>query len=205
METVVRQVGAATGYWPEALESLGHFLRHDAGKAGQEEVPNRVRTLFAELTPESLESRVRFLVTEMPWDYPCDEALDFATRDKRQVEAVRTLVAELVQQPVLLEGVLPQLSRGEQRMTYAFGVAVTDLADSPLDWFGIDHSGHRGDAGERTQLSPAVGLCHRHCRGVPGHRGGAQAEGGAVTRACAGASPALLPARDHPIRYRSGH
>ena len=133
VETVVRQVGAVVGYWPEALEDLGHFLRYDAGKTDQE-TANRARTLIAELTPESLESRVRFLVTEMPWDYPSDEDLDFETRDRRQVEAVRALAAELVQQPVFLNSFLPQLSRGVQRMAYAFGEAVAGHADSPSDW-----------------------------------------------------------------------
>ena len=133
VETVVRQVGAVVGYWPEALEGLGQFLRYDAGKAEQEAV-NRVRTLIAELTPRSLESRVRFLVTEMPWDYPYEEALDLETRARRRVEAVRRLAAELIQQPVLLKGFLPQLSRGEQRMAYAFGEAVAGHADSPPVW-----------------------------------------------------------------------
>ena len=133
VETAVRQVGAAAGYWPEALEGLGQFLRYDAGKTGQE-AANRARTLIAELTPESLESRVRFLVTEMPWDYPCGEALDYEIREQRQVEAVRALAAELVQQPALLEGFLPQISRGGRRMAYAFGEAVAGHADSPSDW-----------------------------------------------------------------------
>ena len=133
VETVVRQVGTMVAYWPEALEGLGQFLRYDAGKTGQE-TANRVRTLIAELTPQSLESRVRFLVTEMPWDYPSDEDLYFETRDRRRVEAVRALAAELVDEPTRLEGILPQISRGEQRMTYTFGVAVADLADAPLDW-----------------------------------------------------------------------
>ena len=77
---------------------------------------------------------MRFLVTEMPWDYPTDEDLDSETRDRRRAEAVRALAAELVEQPTLLKGVLPQLSRGEQRMTYALGVAVAGHSDSPLDW-----------------------------------------------------------------------
>ena len=133
VETVVRQVGVTAGYWPEALEDLGHFLRYDAGKTSQE-VLNRIRTLIAELTPQSLESRVRFLVTEMPWDYPSDENLDLETRDWRQVETVHALAAELIHQPALLEGFLPQLSRGGQRMAYAFGEAVAGHADSPSDW-----------------------------------------------------------------------
>ena len=86
------------------------------------------------MTPESLESRVRFLVTEMPWDYPTDEDLDSETRDRRRAEAVRALAAELVRQPALLEGVLPRLSRGGQRMAYAFGEAVAGHANSPSDW-----------------------------------------------------------------------
>ena len=64
----------------------------------------------------------------------CDEDLDFETRDRRRVEAVRALAAELVRQPALLEGFLPQLSRGGQRMAYAFGEAVAGHADSPSDW-----------------------------------------------------------------------
>ena len=133
VETVVRQVGAAAGYWPDALKGLGHFLKYDAGRVDHE-VIDRIRTLIAELTPESLESRVRYLVTEMHWDYPYDEGLDFETRDQRLTEAVRTLAADLVEQPTLLEGVLPQLSRGGQRMADAFGVAVAGHADSPLNW-----------------------------------------------------------------------
>ena len=133
LEEVVRQMGAAGGYWPEALEGLGHFLRYDAGKTGQE-AANRIRMLIAELTPESLESRVRYLVTEMPWDYPCGEDLGYEAREQRQVEAVHALATELVQQPAFLKGLLPQLSRGGQRMAYAFGEAVAGHADSPLDW-----------------------------------------------------------------------
>ena len=150
VETAVRQMDTVAGYWPEALEGLGHFLRYDAGKTGQE-AANRVRTLIAELTPESLESRVRFLVTEMPWDYPCDEELDFETRDRRRVEEVRALAAELIQQPAVLEGFLPQLSRGGQRMAYAFGVAVAGHADSPSDWLEPVIAAVVGNAGRRTQ------------------------------------------------------
>ena len=65
-----------------------------------EEVARRVRKLIAELQPKSLESRVRFLVIEMPRDFPVGEMprdfpvgekLDFETRERREVEAVRAL------------------------------------------------------------------------------------------------------------------
>ena len=82
VESVVRQVRETIGLWPESLEGLGHFLLYDATAADQE-VTQRVRTLIAELEPQSLEARVRLLVTEMPYDYPCGEELDFDVLDER--------------------------------------------------------------------------------------------------------------------------
>ena len=147
VEKVVHQVDDGIGPWTEALESLGHFLEYDAAGvetqleplwndvAGMDRnVTARVRTLIAELTPKSLESRVRFLVTEMPWDFPCGEKLDFDVHGRRQVEIVRALAEEIVEQPEVLEGVLPQLSRGEQRMVAVFGTAIAESTDLPLDW-----------------------------------------------------------------------
>lgn len=133
VEAVVRQVGIAVGYWPEALESLGRFLAYDVSRV-EREVANRADSLVAELTPESLESRVRLLVTEMPWNYLGGEELDFSIRHHRQVEAVRALAAELCRHPAVLRRVLPRLSRGGQRMAYPFGRAVADLVGSPPDW-----------------------------------------------------------------------
>ena len=150
VEKVVLQVDGGTGRWTEAVEDLGHFLEYDAaGVETQSEplwndvagmdrnVTARVRALIAELNPKSLESRVRFLVTEMPWDFPCGEKLDVDVRDRRQVETVRALAEEIVEQPVVLEGVLSQLSRGEQRMAYIFGEGVAGAigrGDSSVDW-----------------------------------------------------------------------
>ena len=136
VEKVAHQVDGRIGLWTEAMESLGHFLEYEAAGADCK-VTARVRTLIAELRPKSLESRVRFLVTEMPWDFPCGEKLDFELREQRQVEAVRTLAAEIVEQPEVLKGVLPQLSRGEQRMARIFGEAAARAigrGDSPVDW-----------------------------------------------------------------------
>ena len=39
--------------------------------------------------PQSLEARVRHLVTEMPYDFPCGEDLDFDVRDQRQLHSRR--------------------------------------------------------------------------------------------------------------------
>ena len=85
------------------------------------------------LKPGQVEDRVRFLVTEMPWDYPEDEHLELDDREKRQTEAVEGLAAELLRANRLLE-FLPQLSRGNQRKAFEFGRAIGRLADEPLAW-----------------------------------------------------------------------
>ena len=136
VERVVHQVDGGTGRWTMAMESLGHFLEYDATDADYEVIV-RVRALITKLKPKSLKSRVRFLVTEMPWDFPCGEKLDLEICERRQVEAVRTLAAEIAEQPEVLKGVLPQLSRDEQRMAHIFGEAVADSigpGDSSADW-----------------------------------------------------------------------
>ena len=136
VEKAIRQVVDSTGQWTEALKGLGHFLEYDVTDMDRN-VVDRVRALIDELRPKSLESRVRFLVTEMPRDFPCGEKLDFELRGQRQVEAVRALAAEIVEQPEVLKGVLPQLSRGEQRMAHIFGEAVAGSigpGDSSADW-----------------------------------------------------------------------
>ena len=137
VETVVGRVGDMSGQWTEALESLGHFLEYDASKMDGE-IGDRVRALIADLQPKELESRVQYLVTDMPWDFPCGEKLDFDTRDRRKAEAVDTLAAEIVEHLEVLKDVVPRLSRGPQRMAFAFGKAIAseDPAGAPSDWLG---------------------------------------------------------------------
>ena len=150
VEKVIHQVNDGVGQWTEALESLGQFLENDAvgieklleplwnDAAGMDRnVTARVRTLIDELCPKSLESRVRFLVTEMPWNFPCGEKCDFEARGRHQEKTVRALAAEIVEQPEVLKGVLPQLSRGKHRMARIFGEAVADAigpGGSSADW-----------------------------------------------------------------------
>ena len=136
VEPVIAQLGDAAAEWTEAQESLGHALVYNAGSRSHEmteEVARRVRKLIAELQPKSLESRVRFLVIEMPRDFPVGEMprdfpvgekLDFETRERREVEAVRALAVEIVEKPETLERALPQLCRGQPRMAHSFGKAV---------------------------------------------------------------------------------
>ena len=133
VETEVREVGTHLGYWPQALTSLSHVLAYDAAVVGGE-VIDRVKALIAELQPVSLKARIRFLITEMPWDYLKDKESDTEARYQRQVKAVRELTLELLTHPDILSASLPQLSCGQQRMADALGVAVAELADSPVEW-----------------------------------------------------------------------
>ena len=100
------------------MNALGDVLQYDLSglKEGEEK---RVRKLIADLSPQDAVARVRFLVTEMPWDYPVEEGLEFDKREKRQVEIVRALAREMLTQPGALRGCLADLSVGEQRMSVA--------------------------------------------------------------------------------------
>ena len=134
VEKVVKRVcESVDGHWTEAQESLGHFLRFDSGDQS-DDVANRVKRLIEELEPESLASRVRFLVTEMPWGYPSGEDLEFDERDKRQLEAISNLAAEIVVQPQVLDELLPQLSKGDHRQAWSFGKSIAESEASACDW-----------------------------------------------------------------------
>lgn len=131
VETLIATVGGAATEWKEALENLGLFLKDDAV---DKDVAVRVRRLIAKLQPQGLKERVRFLVTEMPWNFPVGEKLDREGRVQRQEAAVRELVVDLVKQPGIFKGLLPQLACGRQEKAYTFGATVAAIADAPLDW-----------------------------------------------------------------------
>ena len=126
-------VAKSGGYWPEALGSLGDILVYDTDalpKGGEE----RIRALIRRLMPTDAASRVRFLVTEMPWDYPVDEKLDFDVRERRQIADVEALAVELLGSADDLCRFLPELSRGNQSMSQVFGRAIAQNAANPLVW-----------------------------------------------------------------------
>ena len=133
VEAAVDQVLAAVDQWPQALETLGGVIVYDSPDMDPDLV-NRVRKLITKLQPKSLESRVRFLVTDMPWDYPREESLEFEVKQQRQLDAVRALASDLVTRPTVLAGFLPQLSHGNQRMAFCFGHAIAESSRTPLQW-----------------------------------------------------------------------
>lgn len=133
VEAVVNRVRDVVAFWPEPLEGLGHFLTFDV-RDPCSDAARRVRALMDSLEPETLEERVRLIVTEMPYDYPCGEDLDFDERDQRQRDAVREVAVELSANQEVLARVLPQLSRGEQRQVRVLGQDLAALLASPSVW-----------------------------------------------------------------------
>ncbi|WP_445487870.1 type II TA system antitoxin MqsA family protein [Rhodopseudomonas sp. RCAM05734] len=133
IERWVAKVRTAHPYWPTALNALGDVIQYDLSglRAGEEA---RVRKLMADLSPQDAFSRVRFLVTEMPWDYPVGEKLSFSQREKRQVEAIRDLARDMLAQPEALHAVLSDLSIGQQRMSVQFGKAIAEMAVDSMSW-----------------------------------------------------------------------
>ena len=136
VESVVRQVIAKVDYWPEGMRSLRSVLIYHAEKIDPE-VTERVRRLVDELQPKNLELRIRSLSNEMAWDYQDIRELDVNEQYQREVEAVRKLASEALQQPATLKASLPRLSRGQPRMALEFGAAVAELADSPPMWLEL--------------------------------------------------------------------
>ena len=133
VENAAVQVREAAGGWPEAIDSLGQFLKYDARKE-EPELIGRVRKLIEQLQPQELESRGRFLVTSMPWDYPSDQELTHRERHEIQTREIEELAAEFARQPETLQRFLPEISRGRQRMAVEFGRALAGDGDAPPGW-----------------------------------------------------------------------
>ena len=117
----------------QAENSLRAVLAFDV-EGLDDDVVSRVRLLYADLQPKTLQSRIRALVTEMSWNYLEDEEPEYEKRFDRQLEAVRELAAELLKQPQVLSGALPGLCRGQQRMACVLGEAIAAHSHSPQQW-----------------------------------------------------------------------
>jgi len=130
VERWIRTARADGEYWPEAIESLGDILQYDAEGMEEGEV-ERIRSLMRELAPSSISDRLRFVVTEMPWDYPCDEHLEYEERGRRQAQALKELAGELLGHREALRAHLPALSSGDQRQSTQFGHFLIEGASDP--------------------------------------------------------------------------
>ena len=133
MEHVALQIGSREELRSEAMKRLGHCISHDTERIGSK-TTDRVRALLRELEPSDLRARARMIVTEMPWDYPCDERLKLAEREQRQREAIRELAIELIAKSDELLDLLPEFCSGYQRKSYQFGMAIVQVSKSPHVW-----------------------------------------------------------------------
>lgn len=133
VERLVEQVGNAIPHWPEAMSALEFTLMHPE-MAEHAELAERVRTLVERVQPKSLETRAGFLVTDMPWEYLSSVDDDYEEQVRRQGEVVRALAGEAIQDREGLKALLPQLSRGQQRMADVFGKAIAELTVTGEDW-----------------------------------------------------------------------
>lgn len=134
VERTVTDITKAQGrYWPQALNSLGSIITYDGGEMPTD-VLDRVHKMIAMVSPDDLSGRLKLLVTEMPWDYPCDENLDFDLRETRQQKAITDVAGEALEQPGILTAALTELSTGEQRMSGPFGAALAAQAEDKLMW-----------------------------------------------------------------------
>ena len=133
VENVVARMRDATGSWSEATESLGDFIQFDAADAAPC-VPDRVRALIRLLQPTTLSERIHDLVSNMPWDYPNGEDLDYDQQVARQLEAVEEVAQDVLRQTPVLAEHLPHLCHGSQRWACVFGERIGARIDSPEDW-----------------------------------------------------------------------
>ena len=136
VEQAVDQIRNVAGCWTDAIGNLSQFLficdasEEDQGRAT---LAARVQKLIKQLQPQELEERGRFLITEMPFDYPGDPKLSHEERSRAQIREVSKLAAEFTRHPETLKRFIPQISRGQQRMALEFGRALA-AADDPLGW-----------------------------------------------------------------------
>ena len=136
VEETVRKVVKQGHYWPQAMASLRNVLAYHVDSVGQQ-TADRVRDLIDGLEPRTLQARVQSLVTESPWNFAHHDEADPAIRMQRHAEEVCGLAAELLEQPETLLELLPQLSRGQHGMTFAFGQNLATHAAYPLEFLSL--------------------------------------------------------------------
>ena len=134
VERWTQEVMETHPYWPEALNSLEQLLRYGSNKLSPS-TKERVDALVSRLTPEGLEYRVRFLVTEMPGGYLGREGMDIGTMDELQSEELKKLAGELLDGGEdKLAKFIPDLSRGRQNRALQFGSFLAEKTEKPLYW-----------------------------------------------------------------------
>jgi hypothetical protein len=113
-------------YWPQALESVSASLEYD-GEGMPAEYRGRVENIRARLMPASLEERLRFFISDLPWGLYIGK--EGETRERERL--ARELAREVAAQEEILYKRLPDLLRGEQRQGYEFGHEIGQVLRDP--------------------------------------------------------------------------
>lgn len=131
---VFQMLDVCKPYWSDALESLSYIMLHTK-KLMSSTDSMRVMALINKLKPSNLQDQVRYLVSEMPWNFPCEEDLDFDIRSQRQLEAVENLVKDMLKIDGSIESQLKHLSSGTHKMSAVFGRALAKFSKSNELWY----------------------------------------------------------------------
>lgn len=134
VERVVGQVLDAVGSWPEAIKSIGDFIRFNSAGAPADAV-ERARRMIERLQPATLSDRIRDLVSNMPWDYPNDQDLEYEEQVERQLGTVHAIARDALGNTSVLAENVPQLCSGSQRWAGAFGEFLGAHAEGAEEWF----------------------------------------------------------------------
>ncbi len=120
-------------YWPEALASLERLLEYSADKL-EPALEKRVETLISDLTPDSLNNRIRFLITEMPFEHLKRKDVDLDEMSKLQREEIKKLVGEVLGQKTEPAKLVPRLCVGQHRNAMLFGYLLAEQVQHPFHW-----------------------------------------------------------------------
>ncbi|NMM46515.1 hypothetical protein HH303_18635 [Rhodospirillaceae bacterium KN72] len=112
VESIVERHGI---HWPTALEQTYDVLQFDA-EGMVPELRKKAESLHNRLLPRSLEDRLRFYVTDLPWDFILDD-----DGQKDVDNEIKTLANECSQNVDLTLKLLPAWLVGSHRQFFAFG------------------------------------------------------------------------------------
>ena len=135
IEKWTKEIGNIHPYCSEALSSLDNLLMNHPEELS-DSVKQRVEALISRLEPDNLKDRVRFLVTEMPYGYlgrrGDNTKVDHDEMLKQQRNRLEQLAEDLLAGETELMKLIPELSKGEQRMAREFGLCLAEKAPDPL-------------------------------------------------------------------------
>ncbi|WPZ37192.1 hypothetical protein T8K17_26075 (plasmid) [Thalassobaculum sp. OXR-137] len=123
--SIDRIVAAHGPYWPEALEAIADTLHFDRDRL-HPEIVAKTETLHDRLLPQSLDDRLSFYVSELPWGF-----LRHSDTEDDDERVIVELAEECADQPELLLEKLATLLTGPQRQFFPFGKRLGEVFPDP--------------------------------------------------------------------------